>query len=110
MSNLFGVGGGARLQFDSGGNFLAIFVARHAIYSYIAYRGMSANKLLDLFRVNVFARSDNHVLDASCNADVAIAVYVGNIPGAQPSDARNRLLGGALVLVIPLHHMVPAGP
>src|SRR5205807_2486460 len=70
--------------------------------------GVGIEELLDLARVDVFAATNNHVLDSSRDTVVSVRGVHRQVAGAQPAVGCNRGPCLQLFLVVSLHHAVAA--
>ena len=70
---------------------------------------MRIDEFLDLLRVDVFTSADNHVFQATGDAEVALRRLASEVTRVQPALGVNRRFGGAGHLVVPFHDVVTAG-
>src|SRR5579872_4088621 len=97
-----------RAHADPGTDLLAIFAIRHTEDMGFEHRGMGVENLFDFARVDVLAAANDHILETTDNAHVALGVHHSEIARMQPA-AGVDCFGGALgLLPIALHHRIAA--
>src|SRR5690242_235007 len=93
-------------------NNLAIPLVRQAGHTNLANSFVRKKTILDFERVDVFAALDDEVLDAACDANIAVSVHSRFVTGMHPHDA--VIVGDhdfrclLLVAPVPLHEQVSA--
>ena len=86
---------------------LARLLVGHAHHAALEHAGMRGDHALDLVRVHVEARHQDHVLLAVGDGDVARGIHVAEVARLQPAVLQH--LGGFLrVVPVALHHLRPA--
>src|SRR5277367_4016113 len=70
---------------------------------------MGVKKFLDFARIDVFAAADNHVFQASGDAEIAVGAHGCKVAGVQPAFGVNGAGGGVGVLIVTFHIGVAAG-
>ena len=88
-------------------DFAEAFVG-HADHRGLRDAWMAQQQVLDLGRVRVEAADDEHVLDATDDAQVAVGVERAEIAGVQPSVGVDRGRGRFGVVEVAAHHGVAA--
>src|SRR2546421_2335543 len=99
---------GPRPNLDPGHDLLAEAGVRHADHLDVADVRMAVQELLDLPGVDVLPTPDDHVLDATHDADVAVAVHRGHVAGVHPPFLVDDLVGALAVVPVADHHRVAA--
>src|SRR5580692_4033970 len=80
----------AGLHHHDGLDRLAPFVVGHADHGDFGDIGVIADRAFDLGGIDVLAARDDHVLDAVVDIEIAVAVHVAGVAGAQPAVAVER--------------------
>src|SRR5215210_978950 len=98
----------ALLQHHRGAHLLAELVVRHADHGRLLDRRVLVQHLLDLARVDVVAATDDQVLLAVDDEEVAVLVHLGHVARAEPALLRDGLLVRVVTVPVALHDVVAA--
>src|SRR5690242_9986325 len=96
----------ARLDLHPGCNLFAISGIGHPNDLYIAYLRVSIEEFLNLTRIDVFATSNDHILDATNDVDIAFTVHRRQVASMHPACTVNGLGCGIWVIPVAKHHAV----
>ena len=75
---------------DERADLFSPLVIRDADYGNVTYGGMSEQHLFEFARVDVLTATDDHVLQAALDGEVAAFVHRTQIPGVQPAVGIDR--------------------
>ena len=70
---------------------------------------MRIDKFLKLLGVNIFAASDDHILESSCNSEVTLGSTKRKVARMEPTVLIDRISCSFGHLIIALHYVVSAG-
>jgi hypothetical protein len=93
----------------TGEDLLAVPLVRYADHLHIGDLGVGVEELLDLARVDVLPASDDHVLDAADDLDVAVLAHHRQVAGVHPAPRVDRLRRLLRFVPVAEHHAVAAG-
>src|SRR2546429_3676911 len=86
----------AGFELDPGHDLFTVFGIRYTDDLHIADLGMGIEELLDLSGIDVFAATNDHILDTTDDVDVALFIHSGKVTCMHPASSINgsgRCLG-----------------
>ena len=78
----------------------------HPKHLHIGNPGMANQELLDLSREEVFAATNDHLLEATHDVDITMSIHRCQVAGVQPARTINGLGGLLRHVVVALHDQV----
>ena len=99
--------GDAFVQDDKGSHFLSVFLGWNGSDLYIFHPFQVIEEFLQFTRIDILSSPDNHVLDASGDAVVAMFVFHAQVATVQEAVFVDDLGRGCRVVVIAFHGVVP---
>ncbi len=108
LAHLILLQGGARAQLDPGAELFAIARVRHPKHLHVLHLRMAIEEFLDLAWIDVFATTNDHILDAPNDVTEPGLVEHGQIPGVHPARGINRLGRALRIVPVAQHHQIAA--
>src|SRR5690554_3801157 len=98
-----------RVQLDPGDQFFTVLLVWNTGDLNFGYGRMGIEEFLNLFRVDVLATADHHILDTTHNLDVTFVIHGGQVAGMHPAGFVDRFGGCLFVVPVFQHHAVATG-
>ena len=89
-------------------NFLAVFFVGNANDLHVANLGTSIDEFFDFLGINVFTATNDHILEASCDAIIAVFVSASEVARMEPTVGIDSRCGCLRHFVVALHNVVSA--
>src|SRR5690554_6835413 len=97
-----------RVQLDPGDQFFTVLLVWNTGDLNFGYGRMGIEEFLNLFRVDVLATANHHVLDTTHDLNVALVIHGGQITGMHPAGFVDRFSGCLFVVPVFQHDAVTA--
>ena len=96
------------VQDDESAHSLAVLLGRNACHLHVLHAGQLVEELFNFSRINVFASTDNHVLDTSGNAVISIFILYAQVARVQESVFVYHFCRSFGILVVAFHGVIAA--